>query len=107
MRAISFLKILFIHETQRERGRHRQRLKQAPCGEPNAEHNPRTQGSRSEPKADTQPLSHPGVPMRGIKRYKLPVIEYVHHKDSKYNTKSIVKNMVITSYGDRWWLYLS
>ena len=54
----------FIHssEMQRERQRHRQREKQAPCGDPKAEFNPRTLGSRPEPKADTQPLSHPGVP---------------------------------------------
>ena len=36
--------------------------KQAPCGEPDAGLDPRTMGSRPEPKADAQPLSHPGVP---------------------------------------------
>ena len=36
--------------------------KQAPCGEPDAGLNPRTLGSRPEPKADAQPLSHSGVP---------------------------------------------
>ena len=56
--------ILFIYflETHRERRRHRQREKQAPCREPDAELDPRTPGSRSEPKADAQPLSHPGAP---------------------------------------------
>ena len=41
-----FLNILFIYsgETHRERQRHRQREKQAPCGEPNVELNPRTLG---------------------------------------------------------------
>ena len=46
----------------RESQRHRQREKQALCGEPNADLDPRTLGSQSEPKADTQPLSHPGAP---------------------------------------------
>ena len=45
-----------------ERQRHRQKEKQAPCGEPNAGFNPRTPGSQPEPKIDTQPLSHPGAP---------------------------------------------
>ena len=47
-----FLKILFIYscETHRERQRHRQREKQAPCGELNAGLHPRTPGSQPEPK---------------------------------------------------------
>ena len=36
--------------------------KQAPCGDPDAGLDPRVLGSRPEPKADTQPLSHPGAP---------------------------------------------
>ncbi|CAK7315610.1 hypothetical protein VULLAG_LOCUS19161 [Vulpes lagopus] len=47
---------------EKERWRHRQREKQAPCGEPDEGLNPRTPGSRPEPKADAQPLSHAGVP---------------------------------------------
>ena len=47
---------LFIHE------RHRQREKQAPPhGDPDAGLDPRIPGSLPEPKADTQPLSHPGA----------------------------------------------
>ena len=46
----------------RERQRHRQREKQAPCSEPDAGLEPRTPRSRPEPKADAQPLSHPGIP---------------------------------------------
>ena len=53
---------LYIHERHRDRQRHRQRGKQAPCREPDAGFNPRTPGSHPEPKADAQPLSHPGVP---------------------------------------------
>ena len=54
----------FIHERQRERGRDkRQREKQAPCREPDVGLDPGTVGSHpAEPKADAQPLSHPGVP---------------------------------------------
>ena len=44
-----------------ERQRHRQREKQALCGESDVGLDPRTPGSRPEPKADVQPLSHPGA----------------------------------------------
>ena len=55
---------LFIHEREREREsqRHRQREKQAPCRELDVGLDPGTLGSCPELKADTQPLSHPGVP---------------------------------------------
>ena len=43
-----------------EKQRHRQREKQAPCREPDVGLDPGTPGSRPEPKADAQPLSHPG-----------------------------------------------
>ena len=51
----------------RERQRHRQREKQSPCGESNAGLDARTPGSRSEPKADAQPLSHSGAPASFVK----------------------------------------
>ena len=59
-----FLKILFLYswETWKERQRHRQREKQAPQGEPDLGLTPRIPGPHHEPKADTQPLSHPGIP---------------------------------------------
>ena len=38
----------------------------APCGEPDVGLNPGTPGSRPEPKADTQSLSHPGIPASGF-----------------------------------------
>ena len=50
-----------MRDTQKQR--HRQRDKQSPYREPNAELDPRTPGSRPEPKADVQPLSHPGTPL--------------------------------------------
>ena len=34
----------------------------APCREPNVGLEPRTLGACPEPKADAQPLSHPGIP---------------------------------------------
>ena len=54
-----FFKILFIYSWER----HRQREKQAPCREPNVGLDPRSPGSSPGPKADAQPLSHPGVPV--------------------------------------------
>ena len=45
-----------------EKQRHRQREKEAVCGEPDAGPDPRTWESRPEPKADAQPPSHPGAP---------------------------------------------
>ena len=55
-----------MRDRERERQRHRQREKQTPCREPDVGLDPRTPGSPSEPKADSQPLSHPGVPLEGI-----------------------------------------
>ena len=54
-----FLRYLFIHEGHR----HRRSEQQAPHGEPDAGLHPRTLGSQPEPKADAQPLSHPGAPI--------------------------------------------
>ena len=51
---------LFIHD--RERQRHRQMEKQAPCWEPDAGLDPGTPGSRPGPEAGAKLLSHPGIP---------------------------------------------
>ena len=51
-----------MRDRERERQRHRQKEKQVPCREPNVGLDPGTPGSRPGPKADAQPLSHPGVP---------------------------------------------
>ena len=53
---------LFVRDTERDRdtGRGRSRL---PAGEPDGGFDPRTPGSRLEPKADAQPLSQPGAPI--------------------------------------------
>ena len=52
----------FMKDTERERQRHRQRVKQAPCRKPDVGLTTQTPASHPEPKADAQPLSHPGVP---------------------------------------------
>ena len=46
----------------RDKKRHRQKEKQAPCRELDAGRDPRTPGSCSGLKAGTKPLSHPGIP---------------------------------------------
>ena len=51
-----------MRDREREKQRHRQRGKQAPCGDPDAGFVSKTPGSQPELKADTQPLSHPGIP---------------------------------------------
>ena len=51
-----------MRDTERERQIHRQREKQAPYGLPNTGRDPRTPGSRPEPKAHAQPLSYSSVP---------------------------------------------
>ena len=51
-----------MRDTHRETQRHRQREKQAPCGEPDVGLDPDTPGSHPEPEADAQPLSHLGAP---------------------------------------------
>ena len=53
------------------RQRHRQREKQAPCGAPDAGLDPSTLASYPEPKADAQPLSHPGAPKNTIFKLSL------------------------------------
>ena len=59
-------------EKERERQRHRQREKQAPRREPDVGLNPRTPGSRPKLKADAQPLSHPGAPIKCLFCLKYP-----------------------------------
>ena len=56
-----FVKILFIYSLETQR--YRQREKQALYKKPDAGLYPRTPGSGPEPKADPQPLRHPGAPV--------------------------------------------
>ena len=53
---------MIVTQRVRERQRHRQREKQAPRRKPDVGLDPNTLGSCPELKADTQPLSHPGIP---------------------------------------------
>ena len=48
------------------RQRHRQRERQAPCRGSDVGLDPGTPGSCLEPKADTQLLSHPAVPIQEV-----------------------------------------
>ena len=48
---------------QRERQRHMQREKQAPCRDPNVGLDPGSLGSYPRQKAGAKPLSHPGCPI--------------------------------------------
>ena len=52
---------LFIRDTEREKQKHRQREKQAPCREPDMGLNPGCPGSRPGPKAYAKPPSHTGI----------------------------------------------
>ena len=54
---------MYLLMRDRERQRRRQKEKQAPCKEPDVGLDPGTPGSRPVSKADTQPLSHPGIPL--------------------------------------------
>ena len=48
-----------MKDTERERQRHRQKEKQGPCGEPDVGLDPRSPGSRPEPKAGAKPTPEP------------------------------------------------
>ena len=51
-----------MRDPHRERQRHRQREKRAPCREPDVGFDPRSPGSCPGPKAGAKPLRHPGIP---------------------------------------------
>ena len=60
---IFFKKILFMKDAEREAETQAEEEAGSPWSrEPNVGLSPRTPGSLPEPKADAQPLSHPGVP---------------------------------------------
>ena len=52
-----------MRDTHRERSRHRQREKQAPCREPDVGLNPGSLGSRPGLKGSAKLLSHSGCPV--------------------------------------------
>ena len=70
-----------MRDTQRERQRHRQREKQAPCREPDVGLDLGTLGSRPEPKAEAQPLSHTGTPEKFLRFYL-----FIHERDRGRDT---------------------
>lgn len=44
---------------------------------------------------------------KGVKRYRLPVINYINQGNGTYNAGERVHNIVISLHGDRWWPYSS
>ena len=69
-----------MRDRERERQRHRQREKQAPYREPNVGLYPGTPGLCPEPKANAQPLSHPGI-------LKIYLYRYINNELSRKITK--------------------
>ena len=51
-------------------------MKEAPCSKPDVGLDPGTPGSQPEPKADAQPLSHPGAPLTFL--YNSPVAGFFY-----------------------------
>ena len=40
--------------------------------------------------------------MKGSRRYRLPVMEWVSHQNTRYNIENTVNGIVVVLYGDRW-----
>ena len=78
-----------MRDTDRER--HRQREKQAPCGEPDVGLDPRTPGSRPKPKADAQSLGHPGVPHVSIVKIMKCILHMSRYRNVRTAKKAIIK----------------
>ena len=93
-----FFKILFIYLFMRDIGK-RQIHRQAPLRAPDIGLDPGTPGSRPGPKADAQPLSHPGVPQETLLStithqypFKNPSHNiYLYRKECSCDTVSISK----------------
>ena len=62
-----------MRDTQRQR--HRRRVKQAPCREPDVGLDPMTPGSCPGLKAAAQLLSHPGVPTSLFYAHQTPYLQ--------------------------------
>ncbi|XP_048957332.1 uncharacterized protein LOC125753664 [Canis lupus dingo] len=80
---------LFIHERQRER--------QARCGEPDVGLDRSPQGSRPEPKAEAQPLSHPGAP--GLIVLMSVVLRHSLRKNNVFTFRKNIKDLGAAQYG--------
>ena len=84
-----------------ERQRHRQKEKQAPCGEPDAGLDSGTPGSCSEPKADAQPLSHPDAPhTQVLKSLNLSEPQFTHQGMHPAAHCSLASSLLQASYVD-------
>ena len=74
-----------MRDTERKRQRHRLRKKQALCREPDVGIDSRILGSHPQPKADAQPLSHPGVP-----RYNLILSTHMYAQTCHFVVLKII-----------------
>ena len=91
-----FKDFIYSGEKHRERPRHGQREKQAPHGEPNGGLNPRTLGSQPEPKADAQPLSHPGTLYFNFK-IKIKKLNQINKQAKSQSTKTNITDALAPS----------
>ena len=78
-----------MRDTERE-ARHGQREKQAPHREPDERVNPGTPESCPEPKADAQPLSHPGILEVMVKRPCLDIMKPDRSSPHNWMISSII-----------------
>ena len=71
----------------RERQRHKQREKQAPCREPDVGLHPGTPGSGPGLKAGAKPLSHPGIPIKSLKKKQKQILSLFTLKLTPWNVQ--------------------
>ena len=86
-----FLKILFIYPWERERARDISRVRSrlsagAQCGTQS-----QTLGPGPESKADSQPLSHPGIPGLNLLKKIIPVLLLKEVLESSQNPNRVIR----------------
>ena len=84
-----------MRDTGRKKQKHRLREKKAPLGKPDVGLDPRTLEVHPEPKADAQPLSHPGPPY--AQPLSHPGASFLDILNSQYSTESIPPSMTLQS----------
>ena len=106
------LKILLIYswETQKERGRHRQRKKQAPCREPEVGLDSGSPGSHPEPKAECLTAEPPRRPNNSVLNilFILSLLTTFSNKrnwkkmENKKNREEERGEVITTAVANRW-----
>ena len=76
---------LFIHERKQREAEE----KQAPCREPHAGLDPWTPRSHPKPKADAQPLSHPGFPTLFYFIFPSLFSKIIEGRTKKWNSRTV------------------